>query len=152
MSKKQNLLSLAIKGVLYIYLPVILLLYIIYEVIFKIDMIFSWNIIIIYAVMIGILTARKYAQKTIEQDVEDFSSMKSSIIKGRWEIIEQNENRLIVKPTFDFPLRLLIDDNVEIDYSEKKAIIKGPWYYANIIVNGYFTIQQLHLNVAIKPF
>lgn len=83
MSKKQNFLYLAIKGVLFIYLPFILLLYIIYEVIFKIDMIFSWNIIIIYAVMVGILTARNYAQKTIEQDVEDFSSLKSSIIKGR---------------------------------------------------------------------
>ena len=134
MSKKQNFLTLAIKGVLFLYLPVIMLLYIIYEVIFKIDMIFPWYIIIIYAVMVGILTARNYAQKTIEQDVEDFSSVKSSIIKGRWKIIEQNENRLIVKPTFDFPQRLLIDDKVQIDYSDKKAIIIGPWYYANNIV------------------
>src|SRR5690606_18967529 len=70
----------------------------------------------------------------IEQDVEDFNSLKSSIIKGRWEIIEQNENRLIIKPKFDFPFRILFDGKVQIDYSDKKAIIKGPWNYANNII------------------
>lgn len=135
MSKIKNLLALAIKGVLIIYLPVVLLLYIFYEVILKRDMIFSWIQILIYAVIIGISTARNYDKKTIEQDVEDFNSVKGSIIKGRWEIIEQNENRLIVRPKFDFPLRLLINSKVQIDYSEQKAIIEGPLNYANTIVN-----------------
>ncbi|NMA49227.1 MAG: DUF5050 domain-containing protein, partial [Tissierellia bacterium] len=77
---------------------------------------------------------RSYTQKTIEQDVKDFESLKSSIDERRWEIVEQGENSLIVNPRFDFPFSLLIDDKVQIDYSDQKAIVSGPWYYAHNMV------------------
>lgn len=131
MSKNQNLFALAIKGVLCIYLPVVLLLYIIYKVILNRAAIFDWERILIYVGIIAVWTIRNYIRRAIEQDIKDFSSLKSSIIKGGWDIIEQNENSLIVKPKFDFPFRLLINDKVQIDYARQKAIIEGPWYYVN---------------------
>lgn len=137
MNKNKKLLALAIKGIFYIYLPVIVLLYIAYEIVLKRDMVFLWDrpfSYVVYVLIVGFWIVKDYEQKMIEQDAKDFSSLKSSIIEGKWEIIEQNENRLIIKPKFDFPFRLLIDDKVGIDWSEQKSIIKGPRYYVDNIV------------------
>ncbi|NMA49542.1 MAG: DUF5050 domain-containing protein, partial [Tissierellia bacterium] len=131
MKKYLDNLLLAIKGIVYIYVPVIFLLFIIYELILKRPMIFYSNRMLIFVFIVGIWTIRNYTQRTLEQDVEDFSSLKNSIDEGRWEIVEQDDNSLIVKPRFDFPFSLLIHDKVQIDYSDKKAIISGPWYYAH---------------------
>lgn len=83
MNKNKDFLILAIKGTLYIYLPVMFLLYIIYGLILKTDMIYSCHRIIMYAVIIGISAIRNYAPITMEQDVKSFSNLKSSIIQGR---------------------------------------------------------------------
>ena len=134
MKKITNNLVLAIKGIVYIYVPVIFLLFIIYEIILKRPMIFYSNRMLIFVFIVGIWSIRTYTQKTIEQDVKDFESLKNSIDEGRWEIVQQDDNSLIVKPRFDFPFSLLIHDKVQIDYSDKKAIISGPWYYAHNLV------------------
>ena len=131
MRKRQNILILALKGIIYIYLPIILILFIIYRVILGIDMNLSWDRIIVYAIIIDIWIIRNYIHKSIEQDVKDLSSMKISIMKGRWEITKQGENSLLVKPKFDFPFRLFINNIVQINYSEQRAIIEGPWYYVS---------------------
>lgn len=130
MSKIQKNLNLAVKGILCFYLPVIVLIYIIYEVIFKIDMLLYWDTILMVGILVGLLTVRIYSRKRIEQDAEDFNSLNDSINEDRWEIIEQNENTLILKPRFDFPFRLLIDNTVKVDYAVQTANIEGPWNYA----------------------
>lgn len=134
MKKSKKNLILAIKGILSIYIPVIFLLLIIYQLILKKDMFFYWNGMIFHFFLVGLWTIRIYSEETIEKDIEDFNSVISLIKEGKWEIIEQDENKLIVKPQFDFIFRKLINDNVEINYSEQKATIKGPWYYANNMV------------------
>lgn len=134
MNKNKQLAALAAKGIIYIYLPAIGLLYIIYEVVLKKDMIFPWKTFFIYASLAAISTIRNYGQTKIEKEVKDFKSLKSSIIEGKWKIIQESENTLIVDPKFDFPFKFWINNKVEIDYSEKKAVITGPLYYVNNIV------------------
>ena len=134
MSKIQEFLVLGIKGVLCIYLPVFLLLYIIYVVIFKIDVNFTSYTAIAFGFASAIPIASGYSQKTKEEDVESLSSLKRIIIDGRWEIIEEDENMLIIKPKFDFPFRLLIDNRVKIEYIDEEAIIEGPLAYVNKVI------------------
>lgn len=131
MSKNKNLFLLALKGIIYIYLPVILLLFIVYNFILERNLILPWDRMLIYLAIVGIWTMRNYIHKSIELDVKDFISLEQSIIKGRWKIVKRDENGFLVKPKFDFPFRLFIDDIVEINYSEGKALIQGPWFYVN---------------------
>lgn len=134
MIKKQNLLFLALKGAIYIYLPVILLLFIVYNFIFGRGLILSWDRISIYSAIIGVWTIKNYMYRTIEVDIEDFTDMEHSITKGRWKIIKKNENILLIKPAFDFPFRIFIDDTVIINYSDGKVFIEGSWYYVNNLI------------------
>ncbi|MEG6521279.1 DUF5050 domain-containing protein [Desulfotomaculum sp. 1211_IL3151] len=134
MKKIQNILTLVIKGSIYIYLPVILLLFIICEVILGRDINLSWNGIILYAVSIGVWT-KNYIHRLVKEKVVDFEYLETILKKGRWKLLEQKENSLLIKPEFDFPFRMLIKDTVQIQYSDKTAIIEGPWYYVNALVN-----------------
>ena len=134
MKKTIDNLILAIKGIVYIYLPVIFMLFIIYEVILKRPMIIFSGNTLIFVFIVGIWAIRNYTQNTVEQNIEDFISLKNSIDQGRWEILEQGDKKIIVKPRFDHPFSLLIDDKVQIDYSDQKVIISGPWYYTHNMV------------------
>ncbi|MFA5576030.1 MAG: DUF5050 domain-containing protein [Tissierellaceae bacterium] len=131
MPKKQNLLLLAFKGAIYIYLPVILLLYIIYSFIPGRDLVLGWERILIYSAIIGLWTINNYKSKAIETDFDNINDIKQSITNKRWKIIEQKEDSLLIKPTFDFPFRLFIDSSVMIKYSKEGILIEGPWYYVN---------------------
>lgn len=131
MDKVQKTLVLAIKGVLCFYLPVILLLYIIYVVIFKIDMNFISYQTIVLGLASAISIASGYSQKTKEQDVESFTSLKNSIIEGPWDIIEEDENILMIEAKFDFPFRLLINNTVKVEYLDENIIIEGPGTYVD---------------------
>lgn len=134
MIKKQNPLILALKGIIFIYLPVMLLLFIIYNVIFGMDINLHWGRIMIYEVIIGVGTLRNYIYKSVEMNINNFDDLEDLILKGRWKITEKSENKLLVKPTFDFPFRLFIEDTVQIDYHELRSIISGPDYYVNNLI------------------
>lgn len=137
MKKIKNYAGLFIKGILYIYLPIIILLYIAYEFILKRDIVFSLErdlSYIVYIFLIGIWAVVTYRDKIVSRKTEDFASLKKLVAEGEWEIIEEDGSRLIVKPKFNFPFRLLIDDRVQIDYSEGKVTIRGPRYYVDNMV------------------
>ncbi len=131
MSKFLKLLVIALKGIIFLYIPVILLLYFVYEVIFKINLIFSWEIVLIMGLSLMTSTASSYAQGTIEQEVEDFETLKNSITKARWEVIEEKENSLTLKPRFSFPSNLLTDTTVQVNYFDKNVTLEGPWTFIN---------------------
>lgn len=128
MNKIKDNLILAVKGIFYIYLPVIFLLFIVYDLVLGRDMIFYWSGMSFQVIIVGIWSIRNYSQRTIKEEVVDFASIEKAIEEGRWEIIEKGEDNFIVKPLFD-PFRIFIDNKVKIIYLEKSAIISGPWYY-----------------------
>lgn len=131
MKKNQSLMMLATKRLLFFSLPIVLLLYILYEVILGLDMSFSWTNIIIYAVLIGLVTIRNYGHKSINEKIEDVDHLEYRIMEGRWKILERGENSLSLKPRFDFPYSQLSKDTVQIQYSDYMATIEGPWYYVD---------------------
>lgn len=131
MKKNQSLMMLAAKRLLFFSLPIVLMLYILYEVILGLDMSFSWTIVIIYAVLIGLATIRNYRHKSINEKIEDVDHLEDRIMAGRWKILERGENSLCLKPRFDFPYSQLSKDTVQIQYFDHMAIIEGPWYYVD---------------------
>lgn len=137
MKKAKNYLSLIIKGLLYIYVPVISLLFIINAFFLKINLansIYRMSVFLIYSLLVSFLFAIHYSTKTIEKNIESFAQAKELIAKGKWQVLEESKNRLLVKPNFDFPFRLVIDSKVELEHLEEKTIIKGPRYYADNII------------------
>ena len=134
MNKFKDNLLLAIKGALFIYMPLVLVLFIFYNVILKTEIEFSLSKILFYSFIIGIGTISNYAHIKTEEKFLDISSLKNAIKNKSWETIEQKENSLIVKPKFDFPFRLVIDNKVEIKTSSDKIIVEGPSYYVKNMI------------------
>jgi hypothetical protein len=134
MKKKQNLIFLGLKGVFYIYLPVILLLSLFYYFVLERGFVLSWNMVLFYPIIIAISTISNYKNKTIELGIEDFTEMENYIKNKGWEILEKSEDGILIKPIFDFPFRMIIDAGLRIKYSKEKAIIDGPRYYVDNLV------------------
>lgn len=137
--KKQNLFILGLKGIFFIYLPLMLLVFSIYYFTFEKKFSLSWDVLVLrpilfFALLAALIIIMSYRVKTKEVDVTDFAKMENYIRKGRWKIVDKNDDGLIVKPTFDFPLRMIIDDTVTIKYSEEKVFIEGALVYVNNIV------------------
>lgn len=134
MSKNDGLLVIAIKKIMFIYIPFLFIINFLYRIIFKIDMSYSKVAIIIYVIIFSIVNSMNYLQRTMEHNVKDFNSLKESLVERKWSIIEESDNSLIVKPKFDYPFRLMIDSRLKINYTDQKAIVKGPFYYVNNII------------------
>ncbi|MDY0237029.1 MAG: DUF5050 domain-containing protein [Gudongella sp.] len=131
MKKIQNYIFLAIKGVVYIYLPAIVLLSIFYCFVLGRGFALSWNLLFFYPLIIAISIVSNYRKKTMEIGIEDFTQMEVYIEKASWEIVDKSEDGLLVKPTFDFPFRMIIEDTVSLKYIEKGVFLEGPRYYVD---------------------
>ncbi|HZK09480.1 MAG TPA: hypothetical protein VFD08_00290, partial [Clostridia bacterium] len=134
MKKIKNFLALAIKGILYIYTPLIILLFLIYRFFFTskgADSAYNFIIYGVYALLVGFSYASNYSPKSIEKNLKNFTHVKKVLAKGKWEIVKESTNTMIVKPTFDFPFRLLIDNRVHLEYKDQKVNINGPKYYTD---------------------
>lgn len=135
MSKFQNFIVLIIKGIILIYIPIVILLYILYNIIFKIDVRFPWETLLIMGFTAEIIIVSDYKRSEITQEVEDFSQLKNSIRLGRWKFIDEQENRLTLRPRFDFPISLVIGSRVTVNYTNKRVIIEGPKNYIHRLKN-----------------
>ncbi|WP_422487254.1 DUF5050 domain-containing protein [Gudongella sp. DL1XJH-153] len=129
MKLPKDILVLAIKRLLFFSLPIVVSLYILYEVILGYDMSFSWSSVILYGVLIGIATITNYTGKTKEENIENENWMAEIKEQKRWKIIEEDKNELILKPRFDFPYNLLSKETVKVKYTEDTATVEGPRYY-----------------------
>jgi hypothetical protein len=129
MNKKQNILILLAKRLVFYSLPMIAVLYIAYEVILGLDVSFSWMFATVYASIIGMATAINYRNMEITEPIGTFEDLENKIAKGRWEIIEKRDETFVLKPKFDFPYNKLSKDFVEVEFSNGSAKMNGPWYY-----------------------
>ncbi|MGM0396748.1 MAG: DUF5050 domain-containing protein [Bacillota bacterium] len=134
MKSTNSLIVIAIKRLLFFSLPIIGILYIIYEIILGYDMSFSWQNVILYGVMIGIATISNYIHKSREEKIEDKDWLRKVEEQNRWKITEKNENELTLRPRFDFPYNLLSKEKVRVKYSEDVVTIDGPRYYIDQLV------------------
>lgn len=129
MKKIMNYIFLALKGVIFIYFPVILLLSLFYYFVLERGFVLSLNLIFFYPLLIGISTANSYKGRKFEIKIEDFSQMEKYIEEGKWEILIKNKNGMTLKPKFDFPFKNVIEDRVWVNYQDQQVSIEGPGYY-----------------------
>ncbi len=134
MREKNSMIILIGKRLLFFSVPLIAALYFFYEVIFGLDMSFSWMFASLYSAIIGLSTALNYRHIEVNESVESFERLEAQISKGRWDVVEKGENRLVLKPKFDFPYNKLSKDVVEVEYSNESVKMSGPHYYLDKLV------------------
>ena len=134
MRRKNSMIILIGKRLLFFSVPLSAALYFVYEVIFGLDFSFSWMFASMYAAIIGLSTALNYRHMVIDENVESFEKLEAQISKGRWNVVEKEENRLVLRPKFDFPYNKLSKDVVEAKYSNGSVKMSGPHYYLDKLV------------------
>ncbi len=131
MKLPKDLLVLVMKRLLFFSLPIILFLYILYEIILGYQMENLWRTLIPYLVLITIATITSYTNKVREENLEDRLWLEKLEKSTRWRIVENNENKLVLKPGFDYPYNMLSKESLTLKLSEDKATIEGPSYYVD---------------------
>ncbi|MCR3956510.1 MAG: DUF5050 domain-containing protein [Gudongella sp.] len=131
MKLPNNLIDLAIKRLLFFTMPIVLFLYILYVIILGYEMDNLWRILVPYLVIVTIATISSYTNKTREEDLEDNDWFEKLQQNTRWRIVENTENKLVLKPRFDFPYSMISKETVSLNYSDEAVKIEGPRYYVD---------------------
>ncbi|MFO7885381.1 MAG: hypothetical protein R6U68_11205 [Desulfobacteraceae bacterium] len=90
-----------------------------------------WRTLIPYIAIITIATVSSYTDKTREEALEDKQWLDKLQESTKWRIVENTENKLVLKPRFDFPYNMLSKETVSLRYSDEKVTIEGPRYYVD---------------------
>ncbi|WP_027109147.1 DUF5050 domain-containing protein [Lacticigenium naphthae] len=133
MEKFQNRLSLALRGSIFIYLPGLVLLFGLYELLFEVEMSFHWYVLLLYLVLVVNWIVDKYKYETMEEEVHNREYVEKILNENKWEVHDRRRERLVVAPTFDFPLNKIINSIVEIQFSNQTVSISGPAYYVSTL-------------------
>lgn len=131
MKLPNNLIALAIKRLLFFTLPIVIVLYILYEIVLGYEMENLWRTLIPYLAIVTIATIGSYTNKSREDVLEDVDWLEKLQNNTRWRIVENVEEKLILKPRFDFPYNILSKGKITMGYSDEKATIEGPRYYVD---------------------
>ena len=131
MKLPDNLIGLALKRLLFFTMPIVLFLYGLYVIILGYEMDNLWRILVPYLVIVTMATISSYREKTREEDLEDKDWLEKLKENSRWGVVESAENKLVLKPRFDFPYNVLSKETVIIKYSDDKVKLEGPRYYVD---------------------
>lgn len=129
MDRNQNFIILTIKRFFYSGLHFIIFLYIFYEIILNGYVEVSWVKLIALVVLQSLLIARYFKYSSKKEKIEDIDQLQSSILEGKWKLLQREENELLLKPKFDYPYSILNNEILLIQYTDGTAIIKGTGYY-----------------------
>lgn len=138
MEKNQSLIMTLAKRLLFFSLPILLFLFVFYELIFDVDIEFLWLRFSFYIILLEVITLRNYKYKSVEEPVGSIGYLEDRISAGRWKVLEGGEGKFVLRPKFDFPYNLLSRDRVYVRFSDEVARIEGPEYY---VVNLVRDIQ-----------
>ncbi|WP_409227300.1 DUF5050 domain-containing protein [Gudongella sp. SC589] len=131
MKLPDNLIVLAIKRLMFFTLPIVLFLYVLYEIVLGYEMENLWRILIPYIVIVTIATISSYTDKKREEELVDVEWLEKLRQNPRWRVLEETGKKLVLKPGFDFPYNMLSKETVSLEYSEERATIQGPRYYVD---------------------
>jgi hypothetical protein len=131
MKLPNNPIALVIKRLLFFTIPIVLFLYILYEIVLGYEMENLWATLIPYLAIVTIATIGSYTSKIREEELEDREWLGKLQQNTRWRVVEDDESRLILKPRFDFPYNVLSKETVSMNYSDEKATLEGPRYYVD---------------------
>ncbi|MCC5895470.1 MAG: DUF5050 domain-containing protein [Alkalibacterium sp.] len=128
-----NFLSIAARVTLFIYLPSVLILQVIYQAVIGFPMQFNWVTQLTYLAVFQSWVYTRYKYGIQFEDIKVKAELEQILATERWEEIDRVGNVLTLRPTFDFPLNLAINDRVTIEFQDQKIKLTGPVKYVTAL-------------------
>lgn len=152
MKEMKDWLNIAVRGAIFIYFPLAVLLFWIYRKIFNMGPGIHWLFIVAYLGVFLQWLIAKYRNRTVELEVNNFDVLDRLIEQYKFEVIEIKQTEMIVRPTFDMPLNLILDDKILLHHSNGTLTIEGPKYYINILEKNIQGRESLWTRKSVSSF
>ena len=136
MGKVELFLLPVIKRIVFFFVPLWLLLFVVYELIFDLDMGNAWHSLTFYISLISLTNFGGYRHKMMEEPIPDFE-MIETYSSARWKTISNTDQTFVFRPRFDFPYNLMSGETVKVDRVDGKVKVEGPAYYVDSWVRDY---------------
>ncbi|MFO8070119.1 MAG: DUF5050 domain-containing protein [Alkalibacterium sp.] len=133
MNKIGNWISLGLRSILFLYIPTVSLVLVLYQIVFGTSMNLHWSFTLLYLGLLVQWMHEKFQHQSLEEEIDGQSHLERTLSENGWEIIDRRRDTLTVRPTFDVPFNLVINDKVEIHYTDQTAKIEGPLHYVTAL-------------------
>lgn len=111
----------------------------------------EWLTIVSYIILIGTIMYKRYKPISQEEQMADYSVLSYYLQSNRWEILQDNHSYTIIRPIFDTPLNLIIDNKVTIEKNRNSVQISGPQLYVTDIFKYLHNSDDEKINTWFKP-
>ena len=136
MGKVQLFLLPIIKRLVFFFVPLWLFLFLVYELIFDLDMGNAWYSLTFYISLISLTNFGGYRHKMMEEPMLEFEMIEADS-SARWKTINKADQTFVFRPRFDFPYNLISGETVRVDCSDGKVRVEGPAYYVDSWVRDH---------------
>lgn len=150
--KISKTIELLLRSLLFILIPAYIVLNSLYYLVFGHVMNLEWVTLVSYVFLIGTLMYKRYKPISQEKRLENYSYLKRYLQSYRWKILQDNHSYTIIRPAFDNPLNLVIDDKVTIEKNRDLVRISGPQFYVTDIFKHLHTSENEKQTNWFKPF
>lgn len=133
MNKVMQWINLALRSIIFLYIPAFILVQISYQAIFGASMKFHWVTALSYAILLVNWFYSKYKKGVKEEKITEYSHLESLLLQNNWEMIDRRRDLFVVRPLFNVPFNIFINDKVEIQYRNQIATIEGPLHYITVL-------------------
>lgn len=129
----KNWFYIALRGTLFIYAPVLFTVYALHYVIFRNALIIHWVFIILSLLIFLRWIIATYKHQAIEETLHTFNGLDKMIDQDRWEICDQSQTEMVVKPTFDVPFSWVLNSKLQLTYAYGVVRMEGPDFYVRAL-------------------
>lgn len=115
-------------------------------------MIIEWTTIASYLVLVGTVMYKRYKPISQEERLEDSTMLTHLLQSHRWETLQDNHSYTIIRPSFDAPLNLVVDDRVTVEKNGAYVKVSGPQFYVTEIFKTLHESDKDQRFTWFKPF
>lgn len=152
MSKRVDYINITLRTVIFIFIPSIALVSLVYQSVFGSSIRLQWFSALMYLVFIVDWMTERYTRQwrflyVTKQELDH------TLLMNNWEIVDRDRKALIVRPAFDRPFNYILNSKVDIQFLDQKVGIEGPAYYINALaesVNKDHTYETKQLGKNLK--
>ncbi|MFC6463442.1 DUF5050 domain-containing protein [Marinilactibacillus sp. GCM10026970] len=133
-SQYWNWIDIALRSTLFLILPGFLLIYVFYQVLFNVELTLYW--LTVFLAWTGVVKwmIEKYEHRSLNEPLPTFEGIERLMTTENWEILDRTMDSMVIRPTFDFPFNLLLNDKVTVQYADGRVSIQGPLQYLNVFL------------------
>ncbi|TVP90001.1 DUF5050 domain-containing protein [Alkalibacterium sp.] len=147
-----KIIELLLRSLLFLLLPAYIVLNGLYYLMFGHIMNLEWVTLVSYVILIGTLMYKRYKPISQEERLDDYSFLNRYLQSGRWEILQDNHSYTTIRPAFDTPLNLVVDDKVTIEKNRNLVRISGPQLYVTDLFKHLHNSDDEKNTAWFKPF